>query len=393
MNWSFASACSMGLILTGRLGATSIRSEALVEPYNRMLLLYKEGASKEDIIMRIGLEPYNSCLDAIHNMNGAGEADWPRMLEESFALYQAGRKMEKWSQKLQRGENIKWEELQALTANAQLKLSDDLVPLSQIESGEVPFVETGWEAFDVHTGGFPETGLIVVGGRPGVGKTTFMTQIVSSFATKHEDKNIAVFSIEMVFQEIAARFRCVNKKMTKKTESRIYICEKPMMADEIIASASSIENLGLIAIDFADLMIRGDTTESSMSQIYRTLMLGAKALHIPIMLLSQLNRASNGLPRMSDFRWTGLAEALGWMLLMLYNPASDWSADEDSKTTGLPITTDDHGNPLAYIAVWKVRGGFRKHPDACPGAIQIPFNGKLGWHPTSSKWFSLQKIA
>jgi len=387
MNWLDASECVMGLILEGRLSHNSVRPEILIEPYNRMLTLWKEGLPREEIIQRVGLQPFNACLSAVHSMNGAGEADWVKILEESYTLYQAGRRMERWAKRLVSGEQIDWGEYNSLGKVAQQRLAESLIPLSQIESGEVPFILTGMKSFDDHTGGIPAVGLIVVGSRPGMGKTSFMIQIVSSFAREHPAKNIAVFSLEMVFQEIAARFRAINR-LTNDLEERIFICEKPMRADEIIATASTVENLGLVAIDFADLMIQGETNESSMAEIYRTLMLGAKALHVPILLLSQLNRSSNGLPRPSEIRWTGLAEALAWMILTLYNPNLDWSAEEDSKETGLPVIKD-----VAYIAVWKVRGGFRKHLDACPGAIQIPFRGDKGWHPTQSHWFSLSKVS
>ena len=85
---------------------------------------------------------------------------------------------------------------------------------------------------------------------------------------------------------------------------------------------------------------------------------------------------------------TGMAEALSWMILMLYDPSSNWVASEDKSSEILPAI-----DGVAYIIAWKVRGGFRVHADDCPGAIAVPFKGSRGWHPKQSKWFSLKKLA
>jgi replicative DNA helicase len=165
----------------------------------------------------------------------------------------------------------------------------------------------------------------------------------------------------------------------------MYICEKILSAEEIIQTCTTIPDLGLVCIDFADLTIRGEANESTMSVLYKTLAAGAKELGCTIILLSQLTRRS-GIPKPSDLRWTGLAEALGWMIMMLYDPATDWTVEEDSKEDTLPVADGS-----AYILVWKVRGGFRKHVDDAPGAICIPFKGKFGWHNSKSRWFTLKK--
>ena len=70
--------------------------------------------------------------------------------------------------------------------------------------------------------------------------------------------------------------------------------------------------------------------------------------------------------------------------MMLYDPATDWTTeDQDEELT----IVDGH----AYIIVWKVRGGFRKHIEDSPGAICITFRGALGWHGSKSRWFTLKK--
>jgi replicative DNA helicase len=205
-----------------------------------------------------------------------------------------------------------------------------------------------------------------------------MVKFATSFAKQHKEKVVAVFSIEMMLKEIAGRFREISK-LPKSIEERIYLDDMPVSPEEAINKASTIEDLGLMIIDFADLMIRGETNESSMSHIYRELALGAKSLGIPVILLSQLSyKYKGGIPRVYALRYTSLAKALAWMILMIYNPNRDYYDEQDVNL--LPVV-EDH----SYIIVWKVRGGFRKHLSESPGAIQIPFRGDRGWHPKHSK--------
>jgi replicative DNA helicase len=267
----------------------------------------------------------------------------------------------------------------------------DFIPLSEIEPGEIAFKETGFTAIDKHLGGLPIVGQVIVAAQTSTGKTSFMIGLASCWAKKHQKENVAIFTLEMMKEEIARRFDEIYL-LNNETKDRIQINDAIVTPEEVIAKASTIENLGLVCVDFADLLIKGETTESAMAHIYRTFMLGAKTLGCPVVLLSQLNRGySGGIPRPSDIRYTGLAEALGWMILMLYNPATDWFSEEDTKDkSGKEILTMREG--YAYILAWKCRGGFRFHPNDSPGAIQINFNGKRGWRTDSEgKWFDLRK--
>jgi hypothetical protein len=143
----------------------------------------------------------------------------------------------------------------------------------------------------------------------------------------------------------------------------------------------------MMVIDFADLIIEGETGVASMSDMYLALMMGAKKLRVPIFLLSQLSGGyKGGIPRPNHLRWTRLAEALAYMVLMVYNPSIDYFAESESDM--IPIVQD-----RAYIVAWKCRGGFRKHMKDNPGAIQIPFRGKHGWDYThKGSWFRLKDI-
>ena len=388
--WQDASEVVAGLVLENRLSINSVRPELFFGEFKSIIQHIKNGVTQpEDLILKCGLLPFNTALDAAKSLNGAGEmADWVALLEQSAVGYNVGRKLEKLGRNFQNGQDVDWAQVKQLLNKSQEGIGTDFMPLSKVEGGEVNFIPSGWLPFDTHIGGFPEAGLIVEAGNPGVGKTTNLIKFASKFAQTHKDKQVAVFTIEMLLKEIAGRFREITD-LSEEVESRIMLDDIPVSPEQAINKASTIDNLGLMIIDFADLMIKGDTTESAMAHIYRTLAIGAKQLRIPIILMAQLNRQyQGGIPRVRHIRYTSMAEALAWMIIMLYNPSNDFYAEEDDAMEALPIIED-----RAYMVVWKVRGGFRKHKQDCPGAIQIPFRGDRGWSDKAGKWYSLRKYS
>ena len=382
--WLENSEVTFGLILTNKLSLSVVRPELFHIPYNDGIKMLKTGSPKEDVIQGIGIDAYQTAVHAAECVNGASSLDWLSILEKSSVLYDAGSKLEKYSKKLQRGEDIDWSQLTSIANRAQTNVGSCFTPLSEIEESELTFIETGWQAFDEHIGGIPEVGLIIIGGNPGVGKTTCMAKLATSFATKYPDKIVSIFSIEMVLKEIATRFKQIED-IPKETADHLWMNDEPVTPEEVINKSATVDKLGLVLVDFADLMVRGDTSESAMAHIYRTLALGAKQLHCPIILIVQLHRAyKGGLPRPHHIRYTGLAEKLAWMILMLYNPSQDWFEGEEE--TILPVV-----DGKAYMLIWKIRGGFRKHKDESPGAIMLPFRGDKGWGSNNSSWWNLRK--
>lgn len=389
MNWSDASEIVTGLILSHKLAINAVRSELFISPYCDIIKILKSGdVPIEELIEQVGFSPVNASIDAAKSVNGLGNSNWVSILENTAMAYDAGNRLEKIARKLQQGETVDWSSVSSIAHNAQNGVGGDFVPLSEIEAGEVPFKETGFVALDEHLGGLPQVGQVIVAASPGTGKTSFMVGLAACWATKHDKEQVAIFTLEMMKQEIAMRFNEVIH-LSKEIQSRIQINDAIVTPEEVISKAASIENLGLVCVDFADLLIRGETTESTMAHIYRTFMLGSKQLGCPVVLMSQLNRGyTGGIPRPNDIRYTGLAEALGWMILMPYNPSNDWFSEEDMGNNGLPVV-----DGTAYIVAWKVRGGFRKHKDESPGAIQLQFKGERGWRLDSpGRWFSLKKL-
>ena len=377
-----------GMILTKRKSPNEVRPEIFFGVYSDLIKLYKGGVTQtEDLVTKVGLDTIQTALHAVESVNGLGDSDWVKILEKTASNNLASIRLEKRGRKGQAGDEIDWAEIRKIMREAQANVGASYVPLLDVEPGEVPFIQSGWNPIDYHLGGIPEVGVIVVGGHPGVGKTSFMGRMAGQFARQYPDKVVAIHSIEMILRELAMRFQEIDV-LPDKVKSRILLDETPIQPEELITRAATIENLGIVFVDFLDLMVV-ENSESAYAHVYKTLMFGAKQLHCPIVALAQLSgNYQGGIPRPQYLRYTRLAEALSWMIIMLYNPSEDYFADDNHKDNEILPITDKKG----YAVCWKVRGGFRKHKDESPGAIMIPFKGSKGWHPDErGKWFSLRK--
>ena len=377
-----------GMILTKRKSPNEVRPEIFFGVYSDLIKLYKGGVTQtEDLVTKVGLDTIQTALHAVESVNGLGDSDWVKILEKTASNNLASIRLEKMGRKGQAGDEIDWAEIRKIMREAQANVGASYVPLLDVEPGEVPFIQSGWNPIDYHLGGIPEVGVIVVGGHPGVGKTSFMGRMAGQFARQYPDKVVAIHSIEMILRELAMRFQEIDV-LPDKVKARILLDETPIQPEELITRAATIENLGIVFVDFLDLMVV-ENSESAYAHVYKTLMFGAKQLHCPIVALAQLSgNYQGGIPRPQYLRYTRLAEALSWMIIMLYNPSEDYFADDNHKDNEILPITDKKG----YAVCWKVRGGFRKHKDESPGAIMIPFKGSKGWHPDErGKWFSLRK--
>lgn len=383
LNWQENSEIVVGQLLENKIAKNCVRADLFFPPYDDVVTeILKGDLQIEDIIEKVGFTPIQTCLDAIHSLNGLGEKNWVKLLEKSKASYTAGQKLEKISKKLLRGEEINWSDISVVAEKAQAGVGGDFIPLSQIKADVSPFVPSGWKIHDEHLVGLPAAGLIVVGGQPGVGKTTHLIKMASEFVRFHKDKKVSIFSIEMSGEELRTRFDEIGGWTTEEAD-RILTNDFPVNADEVVNKCATVDGLGLILIDFIDMMVK-DNSESEYSKVYLSLALGAKALHCPIVAYAQFVKYENGIPKPKHLRYTKMAEALSWMILMLYNPNTDFtSTDEDEL---LPCQKG-----AAYIIVWKIRGGYRNHLQDSPGAIMLAFRGDTGWGSGKSKWFSLRK--
>jgi len=236
-------------------------------------------------------------------------------------------------------------------------------------------VSTGFADLDEMTAGLQPSDLIIVAGRPSMGKTTLAVNFAENAAIKNQVP-VAIFSMEMPGEQLALRMMSSlghidqHKVRTGKLEdddwprltsavsildtAPIFIDDTPALSPmELRARARRLKrehDLGLIVIDYLQLMQIGNTTENrttEISEISRNLKALAKELSVPVIALSQLNRSleqrTDKRPVMSDLRESGAIEQDADVIMFIYR---DEVYNEDSPQKG-----------LAEIIIGKQRNG------------------------------------
>ena len=259
---------------------------------------------------------------------------------------------------------------------------------------------TGFEDIDsMLSGGMRPGNVVIVAGRPGMGKTSLATNIAFNIAA--EGKTALILSMEMSAQELADRLIAqagsvpladvLAGNMEGEAGDRIMagvgrLAELPIVIDdqggltlfELASKARSVKrrkgNLGVIVVDYLQLMDgEGDTRNSQIEAISRGIKALAKELEVPIILLSQLNRScesrTNRRPVASDLRESGAIEQDADVICMVYR---DEIYNRDSPDRG-----------TAEVGVIKNRQG-------APGMVRLSYVGQFtrfanlahGWQPT-----------
>ena len=219
--------------------------------------------------------------------------------------------------------------------------------------GHVIGVPTGFTSLDELTAGFQASDLIVVAGRPSMGKTAFALSVARNAAVEAKIP-VAVFSLEMAAHQLAQRMLCAEARvdahrvrtgrLPDEDWSRLSIsvgalAEAPIFIDDtpalgVLELRSKARRLmtehkvGIVIIDYLQLMRGQKTAESrqqEISEISRSLKAMAKELNVPVMALSQLSRAvevrgGRKRPILSDLRESGAIEQDADVVLFLYRP-------------------------------------------------------------------------
>jgi replicative DNA helicase len=224
----------------------------------------------------------------------------------------------------------------------------------QMESGQgVIGVPSGFHDLDRMTGGFKDSDLIIVAGRPSMGKTSLALNIALHAALEAK-KAIAIFSLEMSKEQLTERllteqaqidaqrlhrgllseaeYDRVSNALGPLGEAAIYIDDTPAM-DELTLQlkarqAKMRHNIDLIVVDYLQLMhgrSRGDDNRvQEVSSISRALKGLARELRIPVIAISQLSRAPEQRPDkrpiLSDLRESGAIEQDSDVVMFLYRP-------------------------------------------------------------------------
>ncbi|WP_314685733.1 replicative DNA helicase [uncultured Bifidobacterium sp.] len=231
---------------------------------------------------------------------------------------------------------------------------DTLDQLDKLQNHELERgVPTGFRDIDDLTQGLQPGQMVVVAGRPAMGKSTLGIDFARSAALHHHMASI-VFSLEMSKVEIAQRiisaetgiplsvlrradditperWSALNNFWTRLKDAPLFIDDSPNMSlMEIRAKCRRLKqtsDLRLVVIDYLQLMTSGKKVESrqqEVSEFSRALKLLAKELEVPVVALSQLNRGpemrNDRRPQLSDLRESGSIEQDADVVLLVHRP-------------------------------------------------------------------------
>ena len=242
-------------------------------------------------------------------------------------------------------------------------------------------ISTGFSDLDEMTSGLQKGDMIVVAGRPSMGKTTLAMNIAEHAAIKSK-KPVLVFSMEMPGESLAMRMMSslghidqhkirtgklhdedwprLTSAVSMLSEATLYIDDTPSMSPaELRARARRVarmnKDIGLIVIDYLQLMqIPGfrEGRVSEITEISRTLKALAKELNVPVLALSQLNRSleqrADKRPQMSDLRESGAIEQDADLIIFIYR---DEVYHEESPDKGIAeiIIAKQRNGPIGKV--------------------------------------------
>ena len=251
----------------------------------------------------------------------------------------------------------------------------DRIDILSQQDNPLTGVSTGFTDIDEMTAGLQPSDLVIVAGRPSMGKTTLAVNFAENAAIKNQVP-VAIFSMEMPGESLALRMMSSlghidqHKIRTGKLDdddwprltsavslldtAPLFIDDTPALTPmEMRARARRLKrehDIGLIVIDYLQLMTTGKSNENrtnEISEISRNLKALAKELDVPVIALSQLNRSleqrSDRRPVMSDLRESGAIEQDADVIIFIYR---DEVYNEESPHKG-----------LAEIIIGKQRNG------------------------------------
>ena len=249
-------------------------------------------------------------------------------------------------------------------------------------SSDVTGVPTGYADLDEMTSGFQPGDLVIVAGRPSMGKTAFSLNIVENTATGRPVSSATFSAMEMGAAQLVMRLigsvgrldqhrlrtgRLLDEDWQRLTAAVGRLNDAPMHIDETPA-LNSLEvrararrlhrqygKLGLIVLDYLQLMSstsQGENRATEISEISRGLKALAKELNVPVVALSQLNRSleqrPNKRPIMSDLRESGAIEQDADVILFIYRDEV-YNPDSPDKGTAEIIIGKQRNGPIGTV--------------------------------------------
>ncbi len=249
-------------------------------------------------------------------------------------------------------------------------------------------VATGFHEFDIKTAGLQPSDLIIVAGRPSMGKSAFATAIIEH-AGINLKKPVVIFSLEMSKEQLVQRMLCSHARVDaqkvrtgylshqdwpKLTNAAGKLSEAPIFIDdspgqtvlEIRAKARRLKmkhDISLIVIDYLQLMQGSAKTENrqqEISEISRSLKALAREIRVPVIAVSQLSRAvesrTGNRPMLSDLRESGAIEQDADVVVFLFREEYYAPSEENKNKAEAIIAKQRNGPtgtiPLVFLKEW-----------------------------------------
>ena len=258
--------------------------------------------------------------------------------------------------------------------------------IQEISESGSPLIglSTGFAAIDDLTLGFQKSDLIIIAARPSMGKTAFAFNIAENVA-RQTDQTVLIFSMEMSSDQVVRRFissisnidlqrlmrgqlegtdwQGIDKALSVLSKKKILLDDTPALSpSEVKARARRVKresgDLAMIVVDYLQLMQvpgKGENRVAEISEISRSLKALAKELNIPVIAISQLNRAvdsrPNKRPILSDLRDSGAIEQDADVIAFLYRHFYYDKSDLDARGKAEVNIAKQRNGPTKAIEV------------------------------------------
>ena len=264
-----------------------------------------------------------------------------------------------------------------------LNVYDRLEELAESGS-DIAGLSTGLHDLDRKINGLNKSDLLLIAARPGMGKTSLALNVALNVA-KSTDKTVAFFSLEMSREQLATRLLSNesfvdNQKLTTGkldeedwgklslassalSQSDIRVDDNPAITvAEMNAKCRRLDNLGLVVIDYLQLMTAaapgksGENRVTVVSEISRALKIMAKELNVPVICLSQLSRANESRtdkrPMLSDLRESGAIEQDAASVMFIYRDDYYNENSEEKNIAECIVAKNRHGETGTVKLQW-----------------------------------------
>ncbi len=264
---------------------------------------------------------------------------------------------------------------------AIISVYDRLQKLAGSEKENYLGVPTGFTRLDTLITGLNDSDLVLLAARPAMGKTSFALNIAANVAKK-TGKQVAIFSLEMSKEQLVSRLLSSEAlissynlrtgelsadewvKLASSAEilsqTQIYLDDTPgITVAEMKAKLRRLKNLGLVVIDYLQLMSTGrrdGNRVQEISEITRNLKIMAKELDVPVLTLSQLSRGPDSRtehrPLLSDLRESGSIEQDADIVMFLYREAYYEKESDKQHIAECIVAKNRHGEASTVELGW-----------------------------------------